>query len=204
MRKLAGKFTLLDRADNEVTVGFVGDITADSLTYEDLRYIAAFYTDGKFVIKAANILASDVKLAKPRTPQNNCNSIIRICVTKLDFNTPESEYQALLTQEADKGVEIKKFYFISSAAYYKDGENNPDTCDVRVGLTPEWESDFYDNEQGSYFAVESYETREEMENALASCSKANKFTLEFTEDISAEDRAYLAEFGLSETKAAAV
>ena len=104
--RLAGRFSLVAREDNAVVVGFVGDVTADSLNYKEIRYVAAFYTDGYFLINAANILSENDPISGLRLPRGNFNSLLRICITKIPRNIPLDDYQRMLTEEEDTGIEI--------------------------------------------------------------------------------------------------
>ena len=106
--RLAGRFSLLVKDENSIIVGFVGNVTSESLTYEEIRYIATFYTDGKFVINAVNVLDKTARITNTRFPQNNCNSILRICITKLDRNIPDDEYCALKMEEERLGIEVRR------------------------------------------------------------------------------------------------
>lgn len=43
MRSLAGRFSLIEKVDNVTVVGLLGNITAKSLSYEEMCFIAGFY-----------------------------------------------------------------------------------------------------------------------------------------------------------------
>ena len=43
MRNLAGRFSLIEKVDNVTVVGLLGNITAKSLSHEEMCFIAGFY-----------------------------------------------------------------------------------------------------------------------------------------------------------------
>ena len=118
MDRLAGRFSLLSREDNlkvldqagnkagesTITVGFVGNVTAESLSYEELRYVTFFYTDGNFTIKDVKLLNPDKDKIVSKYPINNYNSIVKITVNRLYVNIPEHEYYTLKKEEEKRFI----------------------------------------------------------------------------------------------------
>ena len=106
--RLAGRFSLLYRDENSILVGFVGNVTAESLSYEELRRVSLFYIDGEFIINSAQILSKDDPVAKKsKYPVNNYNSILRVCYVSVKGFSSE-EYTEAKLEEERLGVEWRR------------------------------------------------------------------------------------------------
>ena len=92
------------------------------------------------------------------------------------------------------------YYYVSVVEYSDyDDDNNYVlmSCDVGIGKTYEKESEFHDNEQGSYSSVETYETIEEVAKVLSGCKNAREYKLDIWDgNMTSTDIAYLKDRGL--------
>ncbi len=96
--------------------------------------------------------------------------------------------------------ETLPYYYVSISEYSDyDEDNNYGliSCEVGIGKTHIKESEFHDNEQGSYSSVETYETIEEVANVLSDCKKAREYKVDIWDgNISSIDIVYLTNMGL--------
>ena len=80
---MAGKFSLLHKEHNSIIVGLLGGLRADSLTDQDIRYIAAFYTTG-FPFPDCKVTCETIKdyNGPSKFPIRNYEEIIKVQIKK--------------------------------------------------------------------------------------------------------------------------
>lgn len=88
MNRLAGRFELIERLDEQtVVVGCLGSLKAKTLTEAEQRYLAEWYIDGfpsRVTLIKAEVL-SDYSCEQAQKHPNNYNDFIKLTVQRKNY-----------------------------------------------------------------------------------------------------------------------
>ena len=86
MNRLAGKFSLLSRQNDSIYVGLVGNVTAESLSEDEVGHLFGFYKQkSNEKLGSWRVIKDDEPVPECRFPRSNYNGgIVKINIQKED------------------------------------------------------------------------------------------------------------------------